>query len=129
MNWILLLLYLVPALLLGYWLLRRRHRTLPLPDATAQALAALNKRGADLTQPATVTFRLSFATRPAAEAAARGLSPSWTTEIKELPGDRWACKATTRMIPSPVELSQQAQELEALAMRNGGEYEDWEMDV
>jgi hypothetical protein len=114
---------------LGYWLLRRRQRPTPLPDATAKALETLKQRGADLSKPATVIYRLSFATREAAEAAGRELSPSWATEIKELPGHRWACKATTRMIPAPTELSTQAQELEALAMRHGGEYESWEVEV
>jgi hypothetical protein len=130
MNWVWFLLYLIPALLLAYWLLRRRHRPPPLPEGTVQALTALKKRGADLTKPTTVTYLLSFDTRVAAETAARDLPPTWATEIKELPDQhRWACKAATRMLPAPDELSTQAQELEAIAMRHGGEYEGWEADA
>jgi hypothetical protein len=127
MNRLWLLLYVVPVILLAYWLLRRSQRAPQPPEATLQALAALRKRGVDLTKPTTITYLLSFDTRLAAENAAHALPPPWATEINELPGQhRWACKAVTRMLPAPNELSAQAQELEAVAMRHGGEYEGWE---
>jgi hypothetical protein len=130
MNKILLLVYLVPVLLLGYWLVRRRVEPRAATDATATALAALKKRGADLAKPATVRFVLSFETRAAAEAAAREVPSEWTTQIQELPEPpRWRCRVTTKMIPVHAELSARAQELEATAMRHGGEYEGWEADV
>jgi hypothetical protein len=130
MNKILLLVYLVPVLLLGYWLVRRRVQPPQDADATAAALAALKKRGADLTSPATVRFVLAFETRAAAEAAAREIPPEWTTQILERPEPpRWSCRVTTKMIPSHADLSARAQELEATAMRHGGEYEGWEADV
>jgi hypothetical protein len=130
MSWLVLLLYAVPALLLVYWLLRRRYRPAPLPDATAQALSALRSRGADLGKPATISYLLSFETRAAAESAARDLPSAWVTEIKEFPDQhRWGCQVAIRMIPVAAELSTQAQELEAIAMRHGGEYEGWEADA
>jgi regulator of ribonuclease activity B len=130
MSWVVLLLYAIPALLLVYWLLRRRYRPAPLPDATAQALSALRRRGADLSKPTTVRYLLSFETREAAETAARDLPRTWAIEIKELPDQhRWACQTAIRMLPVPAELSTQAQELEAIAMRHGGEYEGWEAEV
>jgi hypothetical protein len=130
MNKILLLVYLVPVLLLGYWLVKRRVQPRGDTDATANALAALRKRGADLTRPATVRFVLSFETRAAAEAAAREIPPEWTIQILELPEPpRWRCQVTTKMIPSQADLSARSQELEATAMRHGGEYEGWEADV
>jgi hypothetical protein len=130
MNKILLLVYLVPVLLLGYWLVRRRVQPRAAIDATASALAALKKRGADLTRPVTVRFVLSFETRAAAEAAVREIPAEWTTQIQELPEPpRWRCSITTKMVPAHAELSARAQELEATAMRHGGEYVGWEADV
>jgi hypothetical protein len=129
MNSVVLLLYLVPILLLGYWLLRRGRRPPPLPDAAARVLAVLKRRGADLTKPTTVTTLLTFESRVAAEAAARDIPPTWATEIQEIPAQhRWVLKAARRMVPVPAELSTQAQELEATAMRHGGEYEGLEAD-
>jgi Regulator of ribonuclease activity B len=128
-KWLRLLLYLIPALLLGYWLLQRRRRTPLLPDPTLEALAALRRRGADLSRPTTVTFLLSFDSLVAAETAARDLPPSWATRITELADQhRWACKAATTMLPARDELSARAQELEAIAMHHGGEYEGWEVE-
>jgi Regulator of ribonuclease activity B len=130
MNKLLLLIYLVPVLLLGYWLVRRGVQPRAAADATASALAALKKRGADLAKPASVRFVLSFETRAAAEAAAREIPTEWTTQILEMPEPpRWRCRVTTKMIPVHAELSARAQELEATAMRHGGEYEGWEADV
>lgn len=126
MSSVWVVLYLVPVLLFGYWLLRRGQRPPPL-DATAQALAALKKRGADLTKPTTVTYLLTFDSREAAETAARDVPNAWATEIEEVPGQqRWVFKAARRMVPAPANLSTQAQELEAIALRHGGEYEGLE---
>jgi len=126
MSSVWLVLYLIPVLLFGYWLLKRGQRPPPL-DATGQALAALKKRGADLTKPTTVTYLLTFDSREAAESAARDMPAAWAGQIEEVPGQhRWAFKAARKMVPAPADLSTQAQELEAIAMRHGGEYEGWD---
>jgi len=130
MNKIVLLIYFVPVLLLGYWLFTRLVQPAKGTDATATALAALRKRGADLTRATTIQSVLSFETRAAAEAAAREIPSAWSTQIQELPeAPRWRCTVTTKMVPVYADLSALAQELEATAMRHGGEYEGWAADA
>jgi hypothetical protein len=130
MSWITVLLYLIPVALFGYWLVQRGRRTPTLPPATARILASLAKRGTDPSKPTTVSFLLSFDNRAAAERAARDLPSTWATVISQLPDqDRWGCRAAATMLPAPADIAAHAQELEAFALRHGGEYEGWESGV
>jgi len=112
----------VLILLASKW---RRSSETSSPDG--EVIAQLREAGSDLSKPHPVEFFLYFPTEEAAgRAQSRLADRGFTVEVEQAEqGPDWVALARRLMVPTEAELVQIREELNALAEREGGQYDGW----
>lgn len=96
-----------------------------------QALAQLQKTGADLSKATEVNYYLYFPDSITAERAADSArAATWEAEVRSGRGrTEWLCLATSNVIPDQTTIRAATERFAALTKSLGGRYDGWEAAV